>query len=124
MNRPLAFAALLMAGTTALHVLGGGPQVHQALLTVADSAELGLYVSLLWHFVTLFLGFAALAFVLAARDRTRWGGMALASAILTLGMAALFFTYGWTRLGEPLTAPQWVLLAPIALLAMWPLRRA
>ena len=124
MNKALGLAAVAMAGTTLLHLIGGGVAVHQPLLQAVPSAELGGYVSLLWHFVSVFLGVCAVAFGLAAWNTRRWRGVALSLAGLTVAMGVMFLIYGLVRLGTPFVTPQWVLLVPIGALAIWPLRQA
>lgn len=114
-----SIAAILMAGIAALHTFAGGPTVHQPLLGAAPDTELALYVSLLWHFVTLFLIATAITFALAARDR-RYTPMAQITALLTIGMGLLFLGYGFAYLNTPWVAPQWTLLLPVAALVFLP----
>ena len=52
MNKLIGLAALGMAATFALHTFGGEMTVHRPLLTDAATAEMDLYVSVLWHGIT------------------------------------------------------------------------
>lgn len=123
MSLPLLIAALGMGCVTLIHIVAGGADVYVPLMEAVPNAEMGLYVTLLWHFVSLFLAFGAMVFGLAAIDLQRWRSAVWATAILTLGMGILFFAFGLSHLGTPMIAPQWILVAPIVGLALWPLRR-
>ncbi|MEX0283020.1 MAG: hypothetical protein AB3N23_00260 [Paracoccaceae bacterium] len=83
---------------------------------------MALYVTLLWHFASAFLAFSTLAFGLAALGWPRWWDVSLGLAVLTVGMGVMFLVLGLIRLGTPFATPQWVLLIPIGLMALWPLR--
>ena len=123
MSPRLATAAALMALTGAIHVGMGGPEVYHPLLAATPDPVLTLYLALLWHFVTAFFALGALAFLWVAREPAGRGPVAVATAALMLAMGALFFGFGIVHLGEVWTAPQWLIAAAIAALALWPTRR-
>lgn len=118
MNIRLTACSALLGLTGVVHVTLGGRDVHQPLLEIAASAELALYVTLLWHFVTWFFLVAAVATGIAANR----GQNPHAVALLCLGMGGLFLSLGILRLGEPWTAPQWILLIPVGIAMLWPAR--
>lgn len=122
MSRPHLIAAALMLFCTALHTIAGGLDVHRPLLAASPSTELDLYVTLLWHFATLFLFCAGLSFATAARDPARFQPLTIAISALTAGMGLLFLGLGLIQLGSPWVAPQWALLLPTAALPFWPAR--
>lgn len=121
MPRRLSLAAALLGGTTLLHLIGGEYDVHLPLLAGAASDEMALYVSVLWHFVSLFLAWSTVAVLWALRDPSQ-RPQAVAAGALCLGMGALFLGAGLWHVNEIWTAPQWALLLPIAALLLWPAR--
>lgn len=123
MNRWFLAAGLGMAGIVVLHLWGGGRDVHVPLRVLAGPGEMGLYVSVLWHGVSLLLIASAAALLAAARDPSGGAGLAIVAAAQAGGLAALFLAYGVIDLGTVWTAPQWLLLAPVAGLAVVGLAR-
>ncbi|MBL4627521.1 MAG: hypothetical protein JKY00_05690 [Roseicyclus sp.] len=116
MNRLCLAAGLIMATITVLHTVGGGTDVHQPLLAQVDTAEMQLYVSVLWHFATFALVTMTATLLWAAFDFPARQATAVLCAVLTTGVALLFFGYGITRLGTIWTAPQWLLFLPAIIL--------
>ncbi|WP_439529040.1 hypothetical protein [Pannonibacter sp.] len=113
-SAPTMGAAVLMAATVVLHVVGGGPEVHDPLLAATVDPKLNAFVSVLWHAVTVVLvALAAGLAVLACRCDT-----ALEAVLsgLQLGFAALFIGYGLMRLGNLTDMPQWVIFLSIPVL--------
>lgn len=121
MRTRLIIAAAALGGTTLLHLIGGEIGVHLPLLSSAASGEMATYVTVLWHFISVFLAWATLAVLWALRDPDQ-RPQALAAGLLCAAMGALFLISGLWHLGEIWTAPQWVLLLPIAALLLWPNR--
>lgn len=118
MNRPLLIAAGVMAGTSALHLLGGQVDVHRPLLARMDGGEMALYVSVLWHGISALLVLCALTFGIAARDPHKHALAVVLASGLTLALGGLFVAYGMARVGSVWVAPQWVLLLPIGALGL------
>ncbi len=123
MNKTCLTAGVIMAAITALHVIGGGPDVHVRMLNEADTAEIGLYVSVFWHFVTAALALMAGGLIWAALDLRNRAAVAAFAGLLSLAIALLFFGYGAVRLGEVWTAAQWVLFLPVCALVLVSLLR-
>ncbi len=107
-------AAALMGLTTLVHVFAGGPEVHTGLLAAVSDPGLAAFVSILWHFVTVFLGVATLALAWLARHPDP--ALEATLAALQIGAAALFIFYGAIQLGTLWLMPQWVIFLLIPLL--------
>ncbi len=60
-SKATLIAAGLMLMTLMVHVFAGGSDVHLPLLAETDNPGLAAFVSVLWHFVTLFLAVLCLA---------------------------------------------------------------
>lgn len=124
MNKLIAAAAALSLATFLLHVIGGGPEIHQPLLAGAPSGTLAAFTSVLWHFVTVIVLINSGALGLAAvRQDWRKPLVVLASGQY-LAVAMLFLFYGWTRLGSFMVMPQWLLFVGIGGLAIAGLSRS
>ena len=118
MSKRLTLAALILGATTAIHVFLGGPEVYAPLWDAAPDRTLQLYTALLWHFVTAFFILSALGMGWAARAPAARRQTVLGVTALTLAMGGLFFALGLTLLGEPWTAPQWIICLLIAALTL------
>lgn len=118
MNKLIFAAAALSLATFFLHVFGGGPEIHEPLLSSAPTVTLGAFVSVLWHFVTVILLINSGALGIAA-FRLNWRKplVVLVSGQYFVG-ALLFLVYGWMRLESFIAMPQWTLLAGIGGLAV------
>lgn len=119
----------LVAGTlsvivTALHVFGGGPEIHDPLLAHDLPDFLKAFVSILWHFVTLVLFTNSVALLYAARNQRHAAPLVLIVCAQYLLFVALFLFYGWHRLGNLTDMPQWSLFLLISAPALIGLKRA
>ena len=123
MNRPIAFAALGMAGTLALHGISGEITVHRPLLADAVSAEMDLYVSVLWHGITAVFALSTAALAFAALQSTLQSPLLWMIGGQTLSIGAMFVLYGLLRTNSLWVAPQWIVLVPLGLLILWTARR-
>jgi hypothetical protein len=123
MNRPIAAAALGMAATLALHGIGGEFTVHRPLLADAVTAEMDLYVSVLWHGLTAIIAISAVALTYAAVQKTPSKALLLIIGGQTLAVGLMFILFGLTRTSSLFVAPQWIILVPLGLLILWTARR-
>jgi hypothetical protein len=116
--QPLSHATLTAAGlmglTVFIHVLMGGPEVHDPMLASTLPIGLKAFASILWHAVTVVLVVFTFALYSLAR-KPNWQLEATLGAI-QLGFAALFIGYGVIRLGTIWPMPQWIIFAGLPLL--------
>jgi hypothetical protein len=105
------WSAILMALTVALHVIGGGNDVHEplqsALRTQGSAPELIAIAAVIWHLVTVAI--AGLAYGLWVLARRNDAQLEILISGIQLGFTAVFIAYGIVRLGTPWAMPQWVL---------------
>jgi len=107
-NKIIVIASLLSFGYTAVHVIGGGADVHVPLLESDISAILKGYVSVLWHAITANMLLCSFMLFLAARKeevRSLLTGLVIAQYLAYIG---LFLFYGITRLGSVILMPPWI----------------
>lgn len=124
MNRWVLAAAVLSCLTLAVHVFGGGRDVHDPLLAAGLPADLRLYVSVTWHAVTAVLLADTIALVAAAFVPTIRRTLIAVVVGQYLAYAALFVVYGIGYLGTLFTAPQWIVFLAIVALGAPGLRAA
>ena len=123
MNRPIAVAALGMAGIFVLHTFGGEYSVHRPLLADAMTAEMDLYVSVLWHGITAMMALGTVALIFAALQKLPPEAMLWLIGGQTLAIGLLFVGYGIFATGDLWVAPQWILLVPLGSLILWTAQR-
>lgn len=107
-------AAILMAGTTGLHVIGGGPEFHAPIQASGLDLPLRAISAVLWHFVSLMLALQAVALLWLARHPD--GAMAALLTAIQIGFAVLFMFYGQTMLGTVWILGQWTIFLTLAVL--------
>jgi hypothetical protein len=122
MNRSIALAALGMTGTLALHGISGEFTVHRPLLADAVSAEMDMYVSVLWHGITIMIALGTAALIYAALQKTPSKPLLWLIGGQTLGIGLMFVLYGIIRTHSLWVAPQWVIVIPLGLLILWTAR--
>lgn len=128
-DRVLAAAAVVAAGTTLLHIFGGGATIARPLLdsSLDDVVRLTLYV--VWHMVTVALGFSAVALAIAAAPNRHVGMRPLVAFISMLWIAfgAVFLFVAAADGGGTDRYfgdfGQWIVLMPVGILGLWSLRR-
>jgi hypothetical protein len=122
MNRWLVAAAAASFATLGIHVLAGGPEVHDPLLAADLSVVQKAFVSILWHAVTVVLLINSAALLIAAvtpRLRAGLTGLVIAHYF---AYAALFIGYDLSRLGDLMALPQWIIFLILVVLAQPGLR--
>lgn len=124
MNRLTTAAAALLAATTLIHLRAGGRDVHAPLRALSGDGEMGLYVSVLWHAVSVVLAAMTAALLWAARAPVARQGVIWLVCAQCLGFAALFILYGLWLIGSLWLAPQWILFLSATGLAAAGLRKA
>jgi len=118
MNTWLAGAAGFAALTTVIHVIGGGQTVYSPLLATQSSAELGAYVSVLWHGVTAALFLIAVTLGIAAIKPQNRQALGWVAIFLSAAFFAVFVGYGLSELGNLTVMPQWSVFLLICALAI------
>ncbi|RDL52560.1 hypothetical protein BLJAPNOD_03720 [Ensifer sp. M14] len=124
MNLWLLSAAALSLLTTGIHVLAGGPDVHDPLLAIDMPPVLKVYVSLLWHATSAVLAVNSAALLWASISRRHRQALAGAVVAQYLAYAGLFIGYGLAYVGTLWQTPQWVVFLLISALALAGLRSA
>jgi hypothetical protein len=116
-NKIIATAGTLSLVLTAIHVIGGGADVHVPLLESDASDVLKGFVSVIWHGVTASLLMCSAMLLIAARHR--FYRVMLTGLVISnyLAFTGLFLFYGITRLGSVLLMPPWIGFAIIAVVA-------
>lgn len=117
MRYPTLAAAVLMAATAGLHVVGGGAEFHAPIQASSLDLPLRAISAVLWHFVTLMLALQAAALLWLARHPDR--AMAVLLAAIQIGFAGLFLFYGQTMLGTVWVLGQWTIFLVLAMLIIW-----
>lgn len=119
--RLILSAAMITFATTAVHVLLGGPEVHDPLLA-SNAPDVAKAVgSVVWHAVTAVLVINGAALLAAAfRPALRQGIAGIVSAQF-VAFAVLFVVYGLSRFGSLWPMPQWTvfLIIPALLAPVW-----
>lgn len=110
---------VLAALIAALHTFGGGIEFAAPLLAeqIPPPLKTGLYAC--WHIVTAFLIWSSIAFWQSGSAAFHFGAVWVASAV-----AFLWACYFVPETPDFITTPQWLLLAPVGLLAMWSNRKS
>ncbi len=116
-NKLIAAAGVLSLFLGAVHVFGGGPDVHDPLLSADITPLLKGYVSVIWHAVTAAIFLCSGLLLVAARRRDVSGLLAGIVIVYYAAFAGLFLFYGITRLGSVFLMPQWTAFLIIAVLA-------
>jgi hypothetical protein len=121
-NTLLSIAGYLAAFTAAVQTLAGTYEVHAPLLNSTLAKPLSLLLYSCWHLVTATLCLSAWALLRPPEPRTVQSQAVLAGAIgLLWTLFGLVFIGVALLFGESVTTllvlPQWVLLAPVGVLA-------
>lgn len=117
MRYPTLAAAVLMAATVVLHVIGGGTEFHAPIQASALDLPLRAISAVLWHMVTMLLILQTLALLWLATRPDR--AMAILLACIQVSFAGLFLFYGQTMLGTVWLLGQWTIFLVLALLIAW-----
>ncbi len=117
MRHPTLAAAILMAATTGLHVIGGGPEFHVPIQASSLDLPLRAISAVLWHMVTVLLAIQAVALLWLARHPNI--PMTTLLLAIQIGFAGLFLFYGQTMLGTVWQLGQWTIFLALAALIAW-----
>lgn len=117
MRYPTLAAAILMAATTGLHVIGGGPEFHAPIQASLLDLPLRAISAVLWHMVTVLLAIQTVALLWMAGHPN--GAMATLLVAIQIGFAGLFVFYSQTMLGTVWQLGQWTIFLALAALIAW-----
>ncbi|MEM7318969.1 MAG: hypothetical protein AAF408_08095 [Pseudomonadota bacterium] len=111
-----------MTATVGIHILGGGPEIHDVIRASAMPDVVRAVGSVIWHAITWIL--IVLAIAIAWLSRNSNPALEATVIVIQLGFAALFLFYGVTQLGNVWEMPQWVIFLGIPVLMLAARRRA
>jgi hypothetical protein len=117
MRYPTLAAAILMAATTGLHVIGGGAEFHAPIQASSLELPLRTISAVLWHMVTVLLAIQTAALFWLVRHPN--GPLATLLVTIQIGFAGLFLFYGQTMLGTVWQLGQWTIFLALAALIAW-----
>lgn len=121
-NKLLATAGVLSLILTAVHVFGGGADVHVPLLESNAADVVKGFASVVWHGVTVALLMCSVLLFMAARHeayRTMLTGIVI---VFYLAFAGLFMVYGILRFGTVFLMLPWIgflVVVGVAALGLW-----
>lgn len=116
-NKLLLTAGVLSIGLTAIHIVGGGADVHVPLLESNASDILKGFVSVIWHAVTATLLICSAMLFFAALNKSSRAMLTGLVIAQYSAFVALFLFYGITRLGSVTLMPPWIGFAVIIIVA-------
>lgn len=117
MNKLLVTAGVVSIGLTALHVFGGGLEVHMPLLESNASDVIKGFASVVWHSVTAALFLCSVLLFIAAQNRSLRRPFTAIVMIYYLSFATLFLFYGVVRLGSVFVMLPWIVFLLVVLIA-------
>ncbi|GLQ17283.1 hypothetical protein [Maritalea porphyrae] len=117
-NMWLLAAALLSFATTALHVVGGTPEIMSPL-NASNAPELSKGIAeVMWNQITLLLIVGGWVFWRAARTSKAPTELSLTIIALYSGITILFIASGINLFASVWVMPQWTLFLAMVLLAI------
>lgn len=118
-NKLLAVAGALSLALTAIHIFGGGPDVHVPLLESNASDVVKGFASVVWHGVTVTLLICSVMLLIAAKSATHRSMLTGLVVVNYLAFTGLFLFYGIIRLGTIFLMPPWIGFLVIVLVALF-----
>lgn len=116
-NKTVAAAGLLSLLLTALHIFGGGTDVHAPILASDLDVVLKGYSSVLWHGITASLLLCSAILIYASISKPSLQILTSIVIVQYLAYAAIFLFYGATRFESITVMPQWIAFLLIAAVA-------
>ena len=107
-NKTIATAGILSAILTAIHIFGGGADVHAPILSSQLDPLLKGYSSVLWHGITASLAICSVILLLAAKRQNERELLTWIVIVQFAAFALIFAFYGITRFGTLFLMPQWI----------------
>ena len=107
-NKTIATAGILSAILTAIHIFGGGADVHAPILSSQLDPLLKGYSSVLWHGITASLAICSVILLLAAKRQNERELLTWIVIAQFVAFALIFAFYGITRFGTLFLMPQWI----------------
>ncbi len=118
MNKTIALAGALSLALTAIHVFGGGNDVHVPLLQTNASDVLKGFTSVIWHAVTANMLICTGMLFIAAKNKHQsalLAGLVIANYLSYVG---LFVFYGITRFSSLFVMVPWIGFLIISVVTM------
>lgn len=124
MNLFLLAAGVAAIGLSMVHIFPGGRALHQPMIASGWPAAVKAAWSVMWHAATAMMLIGGAALIGAASLPEQALALSIVPLALFLSGAALFLTYGLSRLGSVLVLPHWIAFLAISGLILagliWP----
>jgi hypothetical protein len=117
MRIPTLIAAILMAATFFLHVIGGGAEFNVPVQASDLDLTLRTVSIVVWHGISAMLAIQAFALLWLARHPNP--PMSALLVTIQLAFAGLFLFFGQTMLGTVWVLGQWTIFLVLAGLIAW-----
>jgi hypothetical protein len=116
-NKTIATAGVLSLFLTALHVFGGGADVHGPILASKLDIVLKVFSSVVWHAVTANLLLCSLMLLYASYNKAIQTPFTLIVIAHYLAYAGLFIFYGLSRFDTLFVMMPWIAFLFISAIA-------
>lgn len=123
LKKSFALAGLISLATAALHVFGGGPEIHEPLLASNLTLSLKVFYSVIWHQITALFLVTGAALLYAAKNLEGRRAIAIFSLAQLAAFSVLFLYYCQSYLGTIWLHPQWVIFLTMGVLILIGLRQ-
>lgn len=107
-NKMLTTAGVLSLALTAIHIIGGGADVHIPLLESNASDVVKGFASVIWHAVTAALLICSVMLLMAANNEKHRIMLTGLVIVHYLAFVGLFLFYGISRFGTVFLMPPWI----------------
>ncbi len=118
MNKWIISSAIISSLTIFLHILGGGPEVHDPMLASNLSPKLKAFSSVLWHGITAILIINSILLFISAFHIKLKNALVWSVTSQYMAFAIIFIFYGIVRLETLFIMPQWIIFSVISGLAL------
>lgn len=120
MRVPFLIAGCLSLAATGVHAVIGHFETFRPFMEMAMAREVKISLAAEWHAMTAFLLASAGALFWAGLTRgTGYKPIGLLLGVIHLVFAGIMAWHSYYWFADPLALPQWLLLAPIGILAFF-----
>ncbi len=122
-NRYIFLASILSAFTACVHTIVGTSEIHAPILSSSLPESISLLLYACWHLVTVTLILSSIALFWSSRPSRIEGNYVLPAFIGVLwvifGLVFIFVALCFSGMPALAVLPQWVLLVPTGVLAIF-----